>query len=275
MRVGNAPARTRYQRPYSFGDRSRLHGPERQLRRTRRWGRIRHAVEGSLRRLQTERIDLLYQHRADPSMLIEGVAAAVKELIQHGKVAHFGPSEVGAETIRRTHAVQPVTAIQNEYSLCTREPRGRGCQHATSWSSDSSPGARSARGSSPARSTKTSSSRPPTWAAGSPGFTPDARAANQPVVDTVRQIAAGHDGTPAQIALAWLLAQLPRILPIPGARSGSRKHRSRLHQPRGTTIVHGACGRRAGNLRMTSLRRCTLKRVSRMRIPPECASTPQ
>ena len=114
-----------------------------------------------------------------------------------------------------------------------------------------------------------------------PGFTPDARAANQPIIDSVRQIAAEHDATPAQIALAWLLAQRPWILPIPGTRrlerlqentQAANQQLARLNAA--TTIVHGARGHRAGNLQMTSLRRCTLRRVSRVRIPPECASTP-
>jgi aryl-alcohol dehydrogenase-like predicted oxidoreductase len=215
---------------------------------------IRHAVEGSLRRLQTERIDLLYQHRADPNVPIEDVADTVKELIQQGKVAHFGLSEVGADTIRRAHAVQRVTAIQNEYSLWTRDPEAEvlpACDELGIGFVPWSPLGQGFLTGTVHQTQQFPASDVRSWF---PRFSPEARAANQPIVDTVRQIAAEHNATPAQIALAWLLAQRPWIVPIPGTR-----HRERLQENTGadsitlageqlarlkaaTTVVHGARG---------------------------------
>lgn len=177
---------------------------------------IKQAAEGSLKRLKVETIDLLYQHRVDPSVPIEDVAGVVKELIQKGKVKHFGLSEAGAQTIRRAHVVQPLTALQSEYSLWTRTPEkeiiptleelgigfvpysplGKGFltgkidQHTTFDSSDF-------------RSTL-------------PRFTPEALKANQALIDLLGRIAERKKATSAQIALAWLLAQKPWIVPIPG-----------------------------------------------------------
>jgi predicted oxidoreductase len=179
---------------------------------------IRQAVEGSLRRLQTERIDLLYQHRADPNVPVEDVAATVKELIQQGKVAHFGLSEVGAGTIRRAHAVQPLTAIQNEYSLWSRDPEAEvlpACEELGIGFVPWSPLGQGFLTGTVSQTQQFPASDVRSWF---PRFSPEARAANQPIVDTVRQVAAEHNGTPAQIALAWLLAQRPWIVPIPGTR---------------------------------------------------------
>jgi len=178
--------------------------------------RIRIAVEGSLRRLKTDYIDLLYQHRVDPDVPIEDVASVVKDLISEGKVKHFGLSEAGAQTIRRAHAVQPVTALQSEYSLWWREPEleilptlrelgigfvpfsplGKGFLTGTV-------SAEATYGSDDFRSIV-------------PRFSQSALQANQGLVVLIRQIAAQKQATPAQIALAWLLAQAPWIVPIPG-----------------------------------------------------------
>jgi aryl-alcohol dehydrogenase-like predicted oxidoreductase len=215
---------------------------------------IRHAVEGSLRRLRTEPIDLLYQHRADPNVPIEDVAATVKELIQQGKVAHFGLSEVGAQTIRRAHAVQPVTAIQNEYSLWTRDPEAEvlpACDELGIGFVPWSPLGQGFLTGTVHQTQQFPASDVRSWF---PRFTPYARAANEPIVDTVRQIAAQHNATPAQIALAWLLAQHPSIVPIPGTRRLERlqenngadsitltgEQLARLDDA--TTIVYGARG---------------------------------
>ncbi|GAA0562229.1 aldo/keto reductase [Rhizomicrobium electricum] len=183
---------------------------------------IREAVEGSLKRLKVEAIDLLYQHRVDPAVPIEDVAGAVKELIGEGKVKYFGLSEAGANTIRRAHAVQKVTALQSEYSLWWRRiendvlptleelgialvpysPLGRGFLTGTIDSSTS-------------------------FAAGDfrgalPRFTPEAMKANQAVIDLIAAIGKRHGASPAQVALAWVLAQRPWIVPIPGTTKSAR-----------------------------------------------------
>jgi aryl-alcohol dehydrogenase-like predicted oxidoreductase len=183
---------------------------------------IKAAVEGSLRRLRTDHIDLYYQHRVDPGTPIEETAGAVKDLIAEGKVRHFGMSEAGAETIRRAHTVQPVTAVQSEYSLWWRareedvipvleelgigmvpfSPLGKGfltgtVDATTEFASNDIRGI-------------------------IPRFTAESRVANQAIVDLVTSIAANKGVTPAQIALGWLLAQKPWIVPIPGTRSLSR-----------------------------------------------------
>lgn len=193
---------------------------------------IRFAVEGSLRRLKTDYIDLLYQHRVDPDVPIEEVAGVVKALIDEGKVKHFGLSEAGVQTIRRAHAVQPVTALQSEYSLWWREPEleifpvleelgigfvpfsplGKGFLTGAI-------GADAAFGSDDFRSIV-------------PRFSPEALQANQNLVDRLREIAAQKAVTPAQIALAWLLAQAPCIVPIPGT---TKLHR--LEENIGSTEV--------------------------------------
>lgn len=178
---------------------------------------IREVTEAMLRRLKVESIDLLYQHRVDPSVPIEEVSATVKEIIAAGKVKHFGLSEAGAQTIRRAHAVQPVAAVQSEYSLWTRDVEKNGvlatCEELGIGFVPFSPlGAGFLTGKIDAATTFDSTD----FRNISPRFTPEARAANQAVVDLLKSIAEGKGGTPAQVALAWLLAQKPWIVPIPG-----------------------------------------------------------
>jgi aryl-alcohol dehydrogenase-like predicted oxidoreductase len=179
---------------------------------------IRRAVDGSLRRLGIDSIDLLYQHRVDPGTPIEDVAGTVKSLIEEGKVHHFGLSEAGVATIRRAHAVQPVTALQSEYSLWWREPEDEIIPVLAELGIGLVPFSPLGKGFL----TGTVSADQP-FTAGDirnvvPRFTPDAMAANQAVVDLVRRVAAARGATPAQIALAWLLARAPWIVPIPGTR---------------------------------------------------------
>jgi aryl-alcohol dehydrogenase-like predicted oxidoreductase len=178
---------------------------------------IREAVEAMLKRLKTGTIDLLYQHRVDPAVAIEDVAGAVKELIAAGKIKHFGLSEAGAKTIRRAHSVQRVTAVQSEYSLWTRDVEQndvlRTCEELGIGFVPFSPlGAGFLTGKIDTN-TKFDATD---FRNISPRFTPEARAANQAVVDLLRKIADQKGGTPAQVALAWLLAQKPWIAPIPG-----------------------------------------------------------
>jgi aryl-alcohol dehydrogenase-like predicted oxidoreductase len=178
---------------------------------------IREVVEAMLKRLKTGTIDLLYQHRVDPAVAIEDVAGAVKELITAGKVKHFGLSEAGAQTIRRAHAVQAVTAVQSEYSLWTRDVEHnevlRTCEELGIGFVPFSPlGAGFLTGKIDTNTTFDATD----FRNISPRFTPEARAANQAVVDLLRKIADQKSGTPAQVALAWLLAQKPWIVPIPG-----------------------------------------------------------
>jgi aryl-alcohol dehydrogenase-like predicted oxidoreductase len=184
---------------------------------------IKQVVEASLKRLRTDRIDLLYQHRVDPNVPIEDVAGAVKELIQAGKVKHFGLSEAGAKTIRRAHAVHPVTAVQSEYSLWTRDPEAEvlpACDQLGIGFVPWSPlGQGFLTGKVDAKMAFDSNSD---LRASFPRFTPDSMKANQPVVDLLKAIAKRKKATPAQIALAWLLAQAPWIVPIPGTRKLER-----------------------------------------------------
>jgi aryl-alcohol dehydrogenase-like predicted oxidoreductase len=177
---------------------------------------IRQAVDGSLRRLRTSVIDLYYQHRVDPAVPIEDVAGAVKDLIREGKVKHFGLSEAGVQTIRRAHAVQPVTALQNEYSLWWRRPEAEVLPVLEELGIGLVPYSPLGKGF---LTGKISEDR--TFASSDirntiPRFTPDARKANQALVDLLADIAGRKKTTPAQIALAWLLAQKPWIAPIPG-----------------------------------------------------------
>ena len=182
---------------------------------------IKKVVEGSLQRLRTDRIDLYYQHRVDPNVPIEDVAGAVKELISEGKVLHFGLSEASARTIRRAHAVQPVTAVQSEYSLWTRDPERNGVLDACEelgigfvpWGPVGE-GYLTGKLDARARFDPNTDLR-----SKFPRFTPEALAANMPVVDLLRRSAEKKNATPAQIALAWLLAQKPFIVPIPGTRN--------------------------------------------------------
>jgi aryl-alcohol dehydrogenase-like predicted oxidoreductase len=178
---------------------------------------IRQVADASLRRLNVEAIDLLYQHRVDPNVPIEDVAGTVKQLIERGKVRHFGLSEAGAQTIRRAHSVQPVTAVQSEYSLWTRDPEQNGvlaaCEELGIGFVPFSPlGAGFLTGKIGTNTEFDSTD----FRNKSPRFTPEARAANLALVDLLKRIAERKHATPAQIALAWLLAQKPWIVPIPG-----------------------------------------------------------
>lgn len=185
-------------------------------------GHIKEAVEGSLQRLKIESIDLLYQHRVDPDVPIEDVAATVKDLIAQGKVKHFGLSEAGVDTIRRAHAVQPVTAVQSEYSLWFREPEAAVLPALEELQIGFVPfsplGAGFLTGKIDERTTFAQSD----FRNNVPRFTPEARQANQGVVDLLRTIAERKGATPAQIALAWLLARKPWIVPIPGTTKLTR-----------------------------------------------------
>jgi aryl-alcohol dehydrogenase-like predicted oxidoreductase len=177
---------------------------------------IRATVEDSLRRLNTDRIDLLYQHRVDPDVPIEDVAGTVKELIDAGKVAHFGLSEAGVEVIRRAHAVQPVTALQSEYSLFWREPEAEILPTLRELGIGLVPFSPLGKGFLTG-TIDTSTTFPAGDLRGSlPRFTEQARAANQALVDLLGAVANRHDATPAQVALAWILAQHEWIVPIPG-----------------------------------------------------------
>ena len=179
--------------------------------------RIRAVAEASLKRLGVEAIDLFYQHRVDPEVPIEDVAGAVRDLIREGKVKHFGLSEPGAQTIRRAHAVHPVTAIQNEYSLWTRGPETNGvlqaCEELGIGFVPYSPLGKGFLTGAMSKETKLGEGD---FRNMLPRFTPEAMAANQALVDLLKRIAGEKGATPAQIALAWLLAQRPWIVPIPG-----------------------------------------------------------
>ncbi|WP_110968800.1 aldo/keto reductase [Pseudomonas huaxiensis] len=177
---------------------------------------IRIAVEGSLRRLKTDVIDLLYQHRVDPDIPIEDVAGAVKELIWEGKVKHFGLSEAGAQTIRRAHAVQPVTALQSEYSLWWREPEQETLPTLAELGIGFVPFSPLGKGFLTGAVAADASFGSDDFRSIVPRFSPQALQANQALVTVVRELAAQKAVTPAQIALAWLLAQAPWIVPIPG-----------------------------------------------------------
>jgi aryl-alcohol dehydrogenase-like predicted oxidoreductase len=179
---------------------------------------IRRAVDGSLRRLGTEWIDLLYQHRVDPQVPIEDVAGTVKELVAEGKVRHFGLSEAGAGTIRRAHAVFPVTALQSEYSLMWREPEAEILPVLGELGIGLVPFSPIGRGFLTGQIDQATAFGEGDVRAVLPRFTAEARAANQALIDLVGRIAKDKDATPAQIALAWLLAQRPWIAPIPGTR---------------------------------------------------------
>jgi len=179
---------------------------------------VRRAVDGSLRRLGTEWIDLLYQHRVDPQVPIEEVAGTVGELIAAGKVRHFGLSEAGARTIRRAHAVHPVTALQSEYSLFWREPEDEIIPVLDELGIGLVPFSPLGRGFLTGRIDQATEFGEGDVRAILPRFTAEARAANQALVDLLGRIADGKGATRAQIALAWLLAQRPSIAPIPGTR---------------------------------------------------------
>ena len=177
---------------------------------------IKQAVEGSLKRLKIETIDLLYQHRVDPNVPIEDVAGAVKELIQAGKVKHFGLSEAGVQTIRRANAVQPVTALQSEYSLWTRTPEKEVLPTLEELGIGFVPYSPLGKGFLTGKMDENTKLDSNDFRSTLPRFTPEAMKANQALVDLLAKIAQRKKATPAQIALAWLLAQKPWIVPIPG-----------------------------------------------------------
>jgi len=178
--------------------------------------RIRAAVDGSLRRLRTDVIDLLYQHRVDLEVPIEDVAGTVKELIAEGKVKHFGLSEAGAKTIRRAHAVQPVAALQSEYSLWTRDPEPEILPTLEELGIGFVPFSPLGKGFLTGKIDQNTAFESTDFRNILPRFTPEAREANQALVDLLGRIAGEKGATTAQIALAWLLAQKPWIVPIPG-----------------------------------------------------------
>jgi aryl-alcohol dehydrogenase-like predicted oxidoreductase len=193
---------------------------------------IKQVAEASLKRLRTETIDLFYQHRVDPNVPIEDVAGAVKDLIQQGKVKHFGLSEAGVQTIRRAHAVQPVTAVQSEYSLWWRQPEEEVLPTLEQLGIGFVPFSPLGKGFLTGAISENTTFDKTDFRNIVPRFTPEARKANQALVDLLGQIASRKQATPAQIAIAWLLAQKPWIVPIPGT---TKLHR--LEENIGATAV--------------------------------------
>ena len=178
--------------------------------------RIKQVADASLQRLRTDRIDLFYQHRVDPNVPIEDVAGAVKDLIQAGKVKHFGLSEAGVQTIRRAHAVQPVTALQSEYSLWTRTPEKEVIPTLEELGIGLVPYSPLGKGFLTGKMDENTKLGSSDFRSTLPRFTPEALKANQALVDLLASVGERKKATPAQIALAWLLAQKPWIVPIPG-----------------------------------------------------------
>jgi aryl-alcohol dehydrogenase-like predicted oxidoreductase len=183
---------------------------------------VREVAEASLKRLRVEAIDLLYQHRVDPAVPIEDVAGTVKDLIQEGKVRHFGLSEAGARTIRRAHAVQPLAALQSEYSLWTRNPEADILPTLEELGIGFVPFSPLGRGFLTGKMDENATFEPSDLRSRLPRFTPGALKANRALVELLGAIAARKGATPAQIALAWLLAQKPWIVPIPGTTKPHR-----------------------------------------------------
>ena len=183
---------------------------------------IKEVAEASLKRLKTDHIDLFYQHRVDPAVPIEDVAGAVKELIAEGKVKHFGLSEAGVQTIRRAHAVQPVTALQSEYSLWWREPEAEVLPTLEQLGIGFVPFSPLGRGFLTGKIDENTTFDSSDFRNSVPRFTPEARKANQALVDLLSRVAKRKKATPAQIALAWLLARKPWIVPIPGTTKAQR-----------------------------------------------------
>ena len=183
---------------------------------------IKQVVDASLKRLKTDSIDLLYQHRVDPNVPIEDVAGAVKDLIKEGKVKHFGLSEAGVQTIRRAHAVQPVTAVQSEYSLWWRHPEEELLATLEELEIGLVPFSPLGKGFLTGNIDSNTSLDNSDFRNTIPRFTPEARKTNMIIVDLLRKVADRKKATPAQIALAWLLAQKPWIVPIPGTRKLER-----------------------------------------------------
>ena len=183
---------------------------------------VKEVAEASLKRLKTDVIDLFYQHRVDPNVPIEDVAGAVKDLIQQGKVKHFGLSEAGVQTIRRAHAVQPVAALQSEYSIWSREPAAEVIPTLEELGIGFVPFSPLGRGFLTGKITEDTKFDSTDFRTVVPRFTPENRKANQALVDLLGRIAEQKKATPAQIALAWLLARKPWIVPIPGTTKLSR-----------------------------------------------------
>jgi aryl-alcohol dehydrogenase-like predicted oxidoreductase len=183
---------------------------------------IKHVVDASLKRLRTDHIDLFYQHRVDPDVPIEDVAGAVKELIAQGKVNHFGLSEAGAHTVRRAHAVQPITAVQSEYSLFWRGPETELLPTLEELGIGFVPFSPLGAGFLTGKIDENTKFDPTDFRNLVPRFSPEARKANMVLVDLIKAVAERKSATPAQVALAWLLAQKPWIVPIPGT---TKRHR--------------------------------------------------
>jgi aryl-alcohol dehydrogenase-like predicted oxidoreductase len=183
---------------------------------------IKQVAEASLRRLKTDRIDLFYQHRVDPSVPIEDVAGAIKELMDQGKVRHWGLSEAGVDVIRRAHAVQPVTALQNEYSLWWREPENEILPTLEELGIGFVPFSPLGKGFLTGKIDENTTFSSSDFRNTVPRFSPEARKANQALVDRIAEFAESKGATPAQIALAWVLAQKEWIVPIPGT---TKRHR--------------------------------------------------
>jgi aryl-alcohol dehydrogenase-like predicted oxidoreductase len=211
-----APVRDKVVIATKFGFKPDSTGSSRWTGLDSRPSHIKEVAEASLERLRTDRIDLLYQHRVDPNVPIEDVAGAVKELIQEGKVKHFGLSEAGVQTIRRAHAVQPVTAVQSEYSLWWRQPEVELLPALEQLGIGFVPFSPLGKGFLTGQIDETTQFDRSDFRNIVPRFTPEARKANQALVELLAQIAKKKNATSAQIALAWLLAQKPWIVPIPG-----------------------------------------------------------
>jgi aryl-alcohol dehydrogenase-like predicted oxidoreductase len=222
--VGEAlsPIRDRVVIATKFGFKLKPNGEPGWLGLDSRPEHIKQVAEASLKRLKTDHIDLFYQHRVDPNVPIEDVAGAVKDLIQQGKVKHFGLSEAGVQTIRRAHAVQPVTALQNEYSLWWREPEAEVLPTLEELGIAFVPYSPLGRGFLTGKMDANTRFGSSDFRSSLPRFAPEALKANQAVVDLLGRIAKQKQATPAQIALAWLLAQKPWIVPIPGTTKLSR-----------------------------------------------------
>jgi aryl-alcohol dehydrogenase-like predicted oxidoreductase len=216
--VGEALAQVRDQVVIATKFGFRFDADGRQVGLSSRPDHIQQAAEGSLKRLKVEVIDLLYQHRVDPEVPIEDVAGAVKDLIQQGKVNHFGMSEAAAQTILRAHAVQPVTALQSEYSLWWRRPEAEVLPTVEELGIGFVPYSPLGKGFLTGKIDERTSFDSADIRTTIPRFTPEARAANQALVELLGRIAARKHATPAQVALAWLLAQKPWVVPIPGTR---------------------------------------------------------
>ncbi len=219
---GLAPVRDQVMIATKFGFKLKPGGEPGWLGLDSRPERIKQVAETSLKRLRTDRIDLFYQHRVDPNVPIEDVAGAVKDLIREGKVKHFGLSEAGARTIRRAHAVQPVAAVQSEYSIWWRKPEAEVLPTLAELGIGLVSYSPLGRGFLTGKIDENTTFASGDFRANLPRFTPEARKANQALVDLLGAIGKQKRATPAQIALAWLLAQKPWIVPIPGTTKLAR-----------------------------------------------------